>query len=438
MHSSYALASEDFSVERNGASEPLSALWPNGWQPDDRLGVLLANPMDAVGCSNLICGTITLFYDHLRATRGTGNFFRYSDVYLFGVGCEPGDFNQLDVWPLHKFVSILQPTAEAVIEAVNDRRITLLALPETGARCSGEVVLSTWNTFLDQVRAVMLYSSRTGRARDADVTLVGNKVVESYVEQAIFSTPGLDAGYQARLRRLRRNIDREEKVPVESYRTLPNPAAARALLGVTQVLPPGHQELTRRATPTTIMPVEVPMPVQEGESAPFDTAAAVGLQVEVPAPSGAYPDGLLRTAFDSIQRRMGGTFAEWEGWDWISDFGDPIAEHHTVREAVGIWDESPLRKWFFTGKRALEAADYCFTADMAGLQVGQARYAPFVDANGRMLGDGLVFRGEDDERVLVVTALDTDGDHFRRITKDFGIEIVDVSFEMPHLQVQGP
>jgi len=72
MHSSYALASEDFSVERNGASEPLSALWPNGWQPDDRLGVLLANPMDAVGCSNLICGTITLFYDVL--TRNPSGF----------------------------------------------------------------------------------------------------------------------------------------------------------------------------------------------------------------------------------------------------------------------------------------------------------------------------------------------------------------------------
>ena len=70
-----------------------------------------------------------------------------------------------------------------------------------GCRCSGEVVLSTWNTFLDQVRAVLLYSSRTGRARDADVTLVGNKVVESYVEQAIFSTPGLDAGYQAQVLR---------------------------------------------------------------------------------------------------------------------------------------------------------------------------------------------------------------------------------------------
>jgi aminomethyltransferase len=438
MHSSYALDSSDFSVERDGKAQPLPDLWPGGYQPGDRLGVVVAQPMDPVGCSNLICATITLFYDHMRKTLGTGNFFRYCDTYLFGVGCEAGDFNQLDIWPLHKWVTILNPTTEALLEAINDRKVNLLAVPETGARCRGEVVLSTWNAYLAHVKTVVTYSPRTGVARDADVSLVGNKIVESYVEQAIFSTPGLDAGYQARLRRLRRNLDREDKVPVESYRTLPNPAAARALLGVTQVLPPGHQELTRRATPTTIMPVEVPMPVQDGESAPFDSAAAAGLQVEAPAPSGVFPDGLLRTAFDAIQRRMGGTFAEWEGWDWISDFGDPVAEHHTVREAVGIWDESPLRKWFFTGARALEAVDYCFTADMAGLQVGQARYAPFVDANGRMLGDGVVFRGEDDDRVLVVTALDTDGDHFRRITKDFGVEITDHTLEMPHLQLQGP
>ena len=68
MHSSYALASSEFSVERDGASSPLADLWP-GYRPDDRLGVVLANPMDAVGCSNLICGTNTLFYDDLRATR---------------------------------------------------------------------------------------------------------------------------------------------------------------------------------------------------------------------------------------------------------------------------------------------------------------------------------------------------------------------------------
>ena len=33
-----------------------------------------------------------------------------------------------------------------------------------------------------------------------------------------------------------------------------------------------------------------------------------------------------------------------------------------------------------------------------------------------MLGDGVVYRGEADDDVLVVTALDTDVDHFRRVT----------------------
>ena len=439
MHSSYALSAEDFAVERNGSSEPLDTLWPGGWQPDDRLGVILAQPMDAVGCSNLICGTITLFYDLLREKHGTGNFFRYSDVFLFGVGCEPGDFNQLDVWPLHKFVSILQPSAEAVIEAVNDRRITLLAVPETGARCRGEVVLSTWNTFLAQVRSVMLYSPRTGRARDGDVTLVGNKVVESYVEQAIFSTPGLDAGFQTRLRRLRRNIDRDEKQSVETYKSVAGPASVRGLMGVTQVLPPGHQELTRRATPTVIMPVEVPMPPIEATAAPFDLGSAATLEIEMPPPAAPVAtEGLLKTAFDQVERRMGGTFAEWEGWDWISDFGDPVAEHHAVREAVGIWDESPLRKWFFKGPDAVRAADRIFTSDMGALEVGQCRYGPFCDENGKMLGDGVAYRGETEDDMLVVTALDTDADHFRRVCSDMDVEIEEHTFQIPHLQVQGP
>ena len=144
-----------------------------------------------------------------RARTAPGNFFRYADTYLFGVGCEPGDFNQLDVWPLHKFVAILQPTAEAVLETINDRNITLLAIPETGARCRGEVVLSTWNAYLAHVRRVVTYSPRTGRRAARTSRWSATSVVESYVEQAIFSTPGIDAGFQARLRRLRRNLDRE-------------------------------------------------------------------------------------------------------------------------------------------------------------------------------------------------------------------------------------
>jgi aminomethyltransferase len=448
MHSSYALSSDDFAVERDGEAGPLSDLWPGGYQPGDRLGVVLNQPMDPCGCSNLICATNTLFYDVLRDTKGTGGFFRYADTYLIGVGCEPGDFNQLDVWPMHKFVGVLQPTAEAVLETINDRRITLLVVPEVGLRCRGEVVLSTWNALLAQVRCVLTYSPRTGRARGGDVGLLGNKIVESYVEQAIFSTPGIGAGEQARLRRLRRAIDREPLRSFESYKVLPNVASARALLGVTEVLPPGHQEVSRRSAPTIILPLEVPMGALDVTSAPLDAAtaltapaAAAGAEDE---DTGNYelPTATLRhTPFDAVMRRMGGQFAEWEGWDWISDFGDPVAEHHAVRETVGVWDESPLQKWLFRGPAALAAADYCFTSDMAGLAVGQARYGAFCDERGKMLGDGVVFNTGDNERgILVVTALSTDGDHFRKVCGEQGldVEILERTDEMPHLQLQGP
>ena len=74
-------------------------------------------------------------------------------------------------------------------------------------------------------------------------------------------------------------------------------------------------------------------------------------------------------------------------------------------------------------------------------QVGQVRYGAFCDERGRMLGDGTVYNtGDNDAGILVVTALSTDGDHFRRAIADQGLdaEVVERTAEMPHLQLQGP
>ncbi len=104
----------------------------------------------------------------------------------------------------------------------------------------------------------------------------------------------------------------------------------------------------------------------------------------------------ISTAFDAVQRNTGAEFMEWEGWFWTTHFGDAVGEHEAVRQNVGVWDESPLRKWDFRGPDALRAADRIFTNDMLGLQVGQVRYAPFCDENGKMVGDGTVLKFSDD------------------------------------------
>jgi len=146
---------------------------------------------------------------------------------------------------------------------------------------------------------------------------------------------------------------------------------------------------------------------------------------------------IVHTAFDAPQRERGCEFMDWEGWLWPSHFGDPVAEHRAVREAVGVWDASPLRKWDFRGPDALRAADRIFTNDMLGLDAGQIRYAPFCDAHGKMVGDGTVFKF-DDRHAWVITALDSDLAHFEQVAAGLDVEIEPIAAALPHVQLQGP
>jgi aminomethyltransferase len=147
--------------------------------------------------------------------------------------------------------------------------------------------------------------------------------------------------------------------------------------------------------------------------------------------------GIVRTAFHGVQEKLGCEFMDWEGWYWPSHFGNPVAEHQAVRQDVGIWDESPLRKWDFIGSDALAAADRIFTNDMLGLEIGQVRYAPFCDENGKMVGDGTVFKFTD-ASCWVITALDSDLDHFNDVVAGMAVEIQPLTEKLPHVQVQGP
>ena len=146
---------------------------------------------------------------------------------------------------------------------------------------------------------------------------------------------------------------------------------------------------------------------------------------------------VVHTAFHAPQRELGCEFMDWEGWLWPNHFGDPVAEHRAVREGVGVWDESPLRKWDFRGPDALRAADRIFTNDMLGLEAGQIRYAPFCDENGKMVGDGTVFKF-DDAHAWVITALDSDLAHFEEVADGLEVAMSPITEELPHVQLQGP
>jgi aminomethyltransferase len=126
-----------------------------------------------------------------------------------------------------------------------------------------------------------------------------------------------------------------------------------------------------------------------------------------------------------------------EGWYWPKHFGNPVAEHHAVRNGVGVWDASPLRKLALSGPDTVEAADRIFTNDMRSLAIGQVRYTPFCDEHGKLVGECTVFRTAAD-RCIAVTALDSDLDHFRSVAAGLSVEIEPITASLPQLGISGP
>ena len=113
-----------------------------------------------------------------------------------------------------------------------------------------------------------------------------------------------------------------------------------------------------------------------------------------------------------------------------------------MREAVGIWDESPLQKWFFRGPDALRRGRLLLHE-----QHGLARGRP-VPLRRRSATSGARCSAtascstpaRHEDGMLVVTALPTDADHFRRVIAPASSTSRSsrTRCAMPHLQVQGP
>jgi aminomethyltransferase len=140
----------------------------------------------------------------------------------------------------------------------------------------------------------------------------------------------------------------------------------------------------------------------------------------------------VRSPLHDLQERHGATFAEFAGGAWADHFGAPLAEHHAVRTAVGVWDISPLRIWEIRGRGAAAAVDRVFTNPVAGAEPGRIRYGALCDADGAMINDGTVYvLGT--ERVWVITSLASDGEHLAA-----HVPGVAPAGELAKLQVQGP
>jgi aminomethyltransferase len=149
---------------------------------------------------------------------------------------------------------------------------------------------------------------------------------------------------------------------------------------------------------------------------------------------------LRKTAFHTRTAALGASFAEYEGYEFPSQYAtDILDEYWACRQRAVMIDLTPLRKVEVTGPGAGAVLQATVTRDLTRLADGQVVYTAVCDEDGNVVDDGTVFRFGP-ERFRWVGYTDQDEGWFRSHAERLGLG---VSFEnstnrLHNLAVQGP
>lgn len=170
MHTARQLHVELFDIKHYGVPATGEDLFP-AWGPADRLGVVVSEPFGAVGASHLIQVAITAFYDARPERREhDGPHAAYPEIYLFHVGGPHGDHSGYDFWPARREV-FLDTDPRGVLDAINDRAITRLVVPEREPTPLQHDLYEA-EVAADRITSAFAYSA-SGRVPGADWMLTG-------------------------------------------------------------------------------------------------------------------------------------------------------------------------------------------------------------------------------------------------------------------------
>jgi len=131
---------------------------------------------------------------------------------------------------------------------------------------------------------------------------------------------------------------------------------------------------------------------------------------------------------------------DWQIW---SGFLSPNAydlehthEYNAVRTSAGVYDISPLYKYYLEGPDAAALLDRVLTRDVSKLRTGQVAYTAWCDDEGRIIDDGTVARlGETRFRL---TAADPNQLWLEDNAAGLSVRIEDRTEQVGGVAVQGP
>ena len=148
---------------------------------------------------------------------------------------------------------------------------------------------------------------------------------------------------------------------------------------------------------------------------------------------------MKQLVLSDIHESIGGKMVEFAGYNMPVQYEGVKAEHHTVRNEVGVFDVSHMGEVFVTGEKALDFLQYITTNDVSKLTPGKIQYTCLPNTDGGIVDDFLLYMLAENSYLLVVNASNMEKD-LAWINKHntFGCTINNQSDNYSLLAVQGP
>jgi len=136
----------------------------------------------------------------------------------------------------------------------------------------------------------------------------------------------------------------------------------------------------------------------------------------------------------------GAFFTDFGGWNLPLRFGSELAEHHTVRQAAGLFDLSHMAQLDITGQSSPEALDYALIGQHSAMPLGRASYSMLLTELGGVIDDLIVYRLAEDHYFIIANAANREVvvKHLAERLAGFGVGLDDLTLERALIAVQGP
>jgi len=142
---------------------------------------------------------------------------------------------------------------------------------------------------------------------------------------------------------------------------------------------------------------------------------------------------------------LGARMVPFAGWEMPVQYSSLMAEHHAVRQHVGVFDISHMGQIIVSGPGAEAFLNRALTNDVSRLAPGQGHYTLLLNDHGGIIDDLIAYRTSDREFFLVVNAARIDEDwtqlktlHANPPEDEPPVELANLSPACGGLAIQGP